>query len=160
LDAVEIMPKDTADPVWVRDFLQRHHSERVASRGRLLYPADLPGFVALLDGAPIALATCRVEGDECEMVTLHSDLEGRGAGSRLVECVTRVARDARCRRLWLVTTNDNTRAFRFYQRRGFTITAVHLRAVDDARRALKPEIPLLGNDDIPIRDEIELELVF
>jgi hypothetical protein len=26
-------------------------------------------------------------------------------------------------------------------------------------RLLKPEIPLIGNDGIPIRDEIELEMI-
>ena len=31
-------------------------------------------------------------------------------------------------------------------------------AIDEARRALKPEIPPLGNDGIPLRDELELEL--
>jgi len=30
--------------------------------------------------------------------------------------------------------------------------------MEHARR-LKPEIPLLGADDIPLRDEIELELI-
>jgi hypothetical protein len=35
--------------------------------------------------------------------------------------------------------------------------AVHRGAITEARR-LKPEIPLLGIDDIPIRDEIELQM--
>lgn len=39
------------------------------------------------------------------------------------------------------------------------LVAVHRKAVDEARR-LKPEIPLIGNDGIPIRDEIELEFTF
>ena len=64
---------------------------------------------------------------------------------------------AGCRRLWLITTNDNLAALRFYQRRGFELVAVHRRAVAAARR-LKPEIPLVGAHGIPIRDEIELEM--
>ena len=68
------------------------------------------------------------------------------------------ATKAGCRRLWLVTTNDNTHALRFYQRRGFRIAAVHTGAIDEYRGTLKPEIGLTGNDGIPIRDEIELEL--
>ena len=35
-----------------------------------------------------------------------------------------------CNRMWLVTTNDNTPAIRFYQRYGFTLKAVHINAVD------------------------------
>jgi hypothetical protein len=56
----------------------------------------------------------------------------------------------------VTTTNDNLNALRFYQRRGFRITEVRPRAVDDARR-LKPSIPIVGEYGIPIRDEIELE---
>jgi hypothetical protein len=60
-------------------------------------------------------------------------------------------------RAWLVTTNDNMRALRFYQRLGWELVAVHRGAVDRARETLKPEIPRVGNDGIPLRDEIELE---
>jgi len=31
--------------------------------------------------------------------------------------------------------------------------------VDEARRTLKPELPAVGADGIPIRDELELELL-
>ena len=56
-----------------------------------------------------------------------------------------------------ITTNDNVDALRFYQRRGFVLTALRPGAVDQARRSLKPEIPLVGDHDIPLRDELELE---
>ena len=46
---------------------------------------------------------------------------------------------------------------RFAQKRGFALVAVHRNAIEESRR-LKPEIPLLGDDGIPIRDELELEL--
>ncbi len=46
---------------------------------------------------------------------------------------------------------------RFYQRRGFVLVALRRSAVDESRK-FKPEIPLLGMDGIPIRDEIELEM--
>jgi ribosomal protein S18 acetylase RimI-like enzyme len=62
-------------------------------------------------------------------------------------------------RLWLVTTNDNLDALRFYQRRGFRITEVRPGASDEARRALKPSMSEVGNFGIPIRDEIVLERV-
>jgi hypothetical protein len=37
------------------------------------------------------------------------------------------------------------------------LIAVHRGAIDEARR-VKPEIPLAGDDGIPIHDELELEL--
>jgi hypothetical protein len=69
-----------------------------------------------------------------------------------------LARDAGCTRLWLITTNDNVDALRFYQRRGFRLAALHAGAVDRSRTRLKPEIPEIGDHGIPLRDEIELEL--
>ncbi|MCL2003766.1 MAG: hypothetical protein FWG72_07160 [Oscillospiraceae bacterium] len=59
-------------------------------------------------------------------------------------------------RFWAIC-NDNARAFRFYQRRGFTIREIRLGAIGAARR-LKPSIPLAGEDGIPLRDEIEFEI--
>jgi hypothetical protein len=58
----------------------------------------------------------------------------------------------------LVTTNDNLNALRFYQKRGFVLVAVHRNALEVSRK-LKPEIPLVGMDSIPLRDEIELEMM-
>jgi ribosomal protein S18 acetylase RimI-like enzyme len=60
-------------------------------------------------------------------------------------------------RLWLVTTNDNLDALRFYQRRGFRISEVRPGASDEARRTLKPSMSEVGNFGIPIRDEIVVE---
>lgn len=105
----------------------------------------------------VGLALYRIEGKECEIVAPDSLREGRGIGTALVEAVADAARSAGCRRLWLITTNDNTRALRFYQRRGLHLIALHRDAVTAARQ-LKPTIPLFGNDDIRIRDELELEL--
>lgn len=57
--------------------------------------------------------------------------------------------------LWLVTTNDNVDAIRFYQRRGFRLSALRPGAVEEARRDLKAEIPEVGGYGIPMRDELE-----
>jgi ribosomal protein S18 acetylase RimI-like enzyme len=54
-------------------------------------------------------------------------------------------------------SNDNVVALRFYQKRGFRVTALH-RGIYDAMRALKPSIPRTGLDGIPMSDEFELEL--
>lgn len=62
-----------------------------------------------------------------------------------------------CARLWLITTNDNVGALVFYQKAGFRLVAVYPDAVNQARK-LKPQIPLVAENGIPIRDEIELAL--
>jgi hypothetical protein len=76
-------------------------------------------------------------------------------GSALLAAVENHARADGFHRIWLITTNDNLDALRFYQRRGYVIAAVHSGAVDRARR-LKPGIPEVGYYGIPIHDEVEL----
>jgi len=79
-----------------------------------------------------------------------------GIGTALLEAVEAEARNAGCRKLWLITTNDNLDAFRFFQRRGFVVSAFRLGTMNEIRR-LKPNIPEIGCYDIPVRDEIEME---
>jgi len=98
-----------------------------------------------------------VSGQQCEVLTLHATEQWHGVGTALIEAVEQMAAGHGCARLWLITTNDNADALRFYQRRGFQLAAIHRRAVDDSRSRLKPEIPAAGAYGIPIRDEIELE---
>jgi GNAT superfamily N-acetyltransferase/chloramphenicol 3-O-phosphotransferase len=156
--SVAVRPRETADDAWAQGVLAgRWGSSRVVSRGRLHDAMSLPGFVALLDSRLAGLATYRIDGPECELVTLDSTSEHHGIGSALIEAVKEAAKSRSCTRLWLITTNDNTPALRFYQRRGFSIVAAHAGAIEASRR-LKPEIAVSGVDGIPIRDEIELSL--
>ena len=154
---IDVRSITVEDAGWVRDLLeQRWGSNRIVSRGRTHQADALPGFVALREGESVGLATYAIEEDQCEIVTLNSLIEHVGVGVALIEAVKDAARAAGCKRLWLITTNDNLSAIRFYQKRQFGLVAVHRNAVSESRR-LKPEIPLTGIDDIPLRDEIELE---
>jgi ribosomal protein S18 acetylase RimI-like enzyme len=147
-----------ADAAWVaRHIVKQWGSEVVVAHGALYRPAELSGFVAEVDGEAVGLLTYHIDGNACEIVTLDSQREGRGIGIALIEAAKDAAQRAGCRRLWLITTNDNTHALRFYQKRGFVLAALHRDAVA-ASRTIKPEIPMFGNDGIPIRDEIELEM--
>ncbi|GAE90166.1 acetyltransferase [Acetivibrio straminisolvens JCM 21531] len=58
----------------------------------------------------------------------------------------------------MITTNDNTRAIRYYQKRGFNLCNIYLNSVNEARK-IKPQIPLHGYDNIPILHEIEFEML-
>jgi ribosomal protein S18 acetylase RimI-like enzyme len=154
---VRVRPLGEADREWAAGRLRDLWGEGVVSRGRLLDATALPGFVAEEDGEPAGLLTYRIDGGDCEVVTINAFPKGAGAGTALIEAVAAAARDAGCRRVWLITTNDNLRALRFYQRRGFRLAALHRDALDRSRE-LKPSIPEIGLDGIPLRDELELEL--
>jgi DNA-3-methyladenine glycosylase I len=155
LDVRSLQPQDRGR---VADLIaSRWGSDVVVVHGTTYRPAQLRGFVALRDGEWVGLVTYRIAEDACEIVSLDSLRPGIGIGTALLEAVEQAARQAGCMRMWLITTNDNLTALGFYQRRGFSLVAVHRGAVERARR-LKPEIPAVGQAGIPIRDEIELEL--
>jgi ribosomal protein S18 acetylase RimI-like enzyme len=154
---VRVRALGEADREWATGKLRELWGEGVVSRGRLLDATVLPGFVAEGEGEPAGLLTYRIDGGDCEVVTINAFPRGAGAGTALMEAVAVAARDAGCRRVWLITTNDNLRALRFYQRRGFRLAALHRDALARSRE-LKPSIPEVGLDGIPLRDELELEL--
>ena len=154
-----IRPTIDSDQRWVRTFmLDRWGDEFVAVHDVIYYPHRLRGFVAESNPAEfLGLATYLFEKSACELVTLDSLQKGQGVGSALLQAVAQEATRSGCSRLWCVTTNDNHPALGFYRKRGFRIVATHPGAVERAR-VLKPSIPLRGIDNIPIQDEIELEL--
>lgn len=157
---VTLRPLADADRLWVEQFLtQEWGSEAAVLRGQVYHPAQMAGFLAERNGKPLGLITYDLRGDVCEIMTLNSLEPGHGIGQALIDAVIGVAQAATCQRVIVVTTNDNLHALRFYQRRGFVLAEVRLNAVTHSR-LLKPQIPLLGEDDIPLRDEVELSLTF
>lgn len=153
------------DRTWIAQFLDDHWaSTKIVTRGKSYYGHLLPGFAAFEQGheddknpIPLGLVLYRIEDNQCELMALNSLRENVGIGAGLLEATKNAASEAGCKRLWLITTNDNTAAMRFYQKRGFHFAAVHVNALNESRR-LKPQIPIIGTDNIPLRDEIEFEM--
>jgi GNAT superfamily N-acetyltransferase len=157
---MRVRPRQPADEPAARAFLARHHSVRAARLGEVLDPLDHPAFLAEVGTGQLAGVLTYVPGpdwQQCEILTIHTDEQWHGAGTALIAAIEQLAARHRCTRLWLITTNDNVDALRFYQRRGFRLAALHRGAVDYSRTHLKPEIPVVGDYGIPLRDEIELE---
>jgi len=158
MKAFQIRPLNKGDHDWMVSLLNEHWgSTRMVTRGKIYQVDELSGFAAEQDDMPVGLVTYRIEGDQCEITTLNSLVENVGIGTALIDAVKDAATIAHCKRLWLITTNDNTAALRFYQKKDFILVAVYPNALEQSRR-LKPEIPLVGIDGILLRDEIELEL--
>ena len=126
-------------------------------RGKVFDLSKAEGFAAMEGGRIIGLVTYEVRGEVCEILSLDSLAERRGIGTALVGKVADAAKGRGCSKIVLITTNDNLNAMRFYQKRRFCMTHLTCNALD-ASRKIKPEIPLIGDDGIPLRDEIEFEL--
>jgi ribosomal protein S18 acetylase RimI-like enzyme len=132
-------------------------STEIVSGGRMRDASQLAALMCTDGEELLGLATFEIAAGECELLTIEAFSRREGVGSALLAEVIEAARAGGCDRLHLVTTNDNVGAQRFYERHGLRLVAVHRGAVD-AARALKPEIPLLGEGGVEIHDELELEL--
>jgi GNAT superfamily N-acetyltransferase len=157
LSALRVREREERDLPEVERFLAERHSARVARLGRLEDSLAHPALVAEQDGRLAGVLTYILGAGSCEVLTLHAAERKAGVGTSLLRAVEEVAASAGCSRLWLITTNDNLDALRFYQRRGFRLAALNAGAVDDARARLKPEIPRTGEHGIDLRDELVLE---
>ena len=134
---------------------ERWHGTDMIVHGERIDMTRVEGIAAYDNDAFAGLVTYRIADDECEILSLDSLREGRGVGSALISQIVEIAKEKHCRRIKVTTTNDNTDALLFYQKRGFTMARLYVNAIETARR-MKPSIPLTGHDGIPIRDEIEL----
>jgi len=156
---VPILVRDlaAADWAWAEAALAEVGGRFVARRGELIDLATLPALVAESDGerAGILVYDAGDGRDEAELAALATPVRGVGAATALIEALRRRLPE---RAIWVVTTNDNTDALRFYQRRGFVLRALRTGAVDAARRGIKAAIPRSGKNGIPLRDELELVL--
>ena len=131
--------------------------EFVVAHGVIYYPDTLDGFLAFDGSECVGEITFTSSDGDCEIVSLDSVREGQGLGTKLIRAVVEEARKQGCRRIFLITTNDNLNALGFYQKRGFELVRINRGAVNESRK-IKPSIPLVGYNNIPLRDEIELEM--
>jgi len=155
---MKIKPVTPENRKEVVEILNREWGSPIVSRETAHDPAGLPGFIAISQSGEISgLVTYNIDSRGCEITSLNSFDENKGVGTALIDEVMKVAKNNSCKRLWLVTTNDITHAIRFYQRRGFEWIATHINSAEVLRR-LKPTMPLIGDDNIPIKHEIEFEI--
>jgi GNAT superfamily N-acetyltransferase len=150
-------PSGESDRAWLADLWRDEWAgETMVSRGRLLALPDLHALIAWDGEARVGAATYDLRDGACELTSLNASPSGRGIGTALLAAAEAAAREAGCRRLRIITTNDNVDALRFYQRRGYRLVAMYPNSLEEAR-ALKPAIPAIGAHGIPLRDELELE---
>ena len=158
-DVQVLAPGGQDDYRWLHELWEiEWGGDTMVSRGHVYRLSVLKSLIAKADGNPVGAATYRFDDhDGCELLSINTRPAHQcaGIGTKLLAAVEAEARATDARRVWLITSNDNLDAMRFYQRRGYRFVAVYPGAIDDARR-VKPGIPLVGDHGIEIHDEIEL----
>ncbi|PSR28011.1 MAG: GNAT family N-acetyltransferase [Sulfobacillus benefaciens] len=145
------------DYKWLQSlWVSRWGGETMVSHGQFFKVTELKAFLATDQGKIFGALTFSANPGQSECVSLDALAPRMGIGTALLNAWESWARHQEIERLWLITSNDNLNALRFYQKRGFRLCRLYPGAVD-AARLQKPEIPLLGETGIPIHDEIELE---
>lgn len=139
--------------------IEEWESTNIVVRGNIIDGTKLDGFVAVSNEQIVGLVTYVFKDTECEIISLNSFIENIGIGTALINKVREIAKNNNCHILKLVTTNNNIKAFGFYQKRGFIISKVYINAMETARK-LKPQIPMVDENNLPIRDEIEFIINF
>jgi len=159
--AVEIKSLDGEHRESVINHALSEWGDPIVTRGNIINIHNLQGFIAMNKSELIGAVLYEVKNGDCEIVVLYSIKESIGAGTALINAVLEMAKSKDCSRVWLITMNDNTHAIRFYQRRGFSLKAVHINAFDTTRKlkGLPTDGDILGIDDIPIKHEFEFEVV-
>ena len=158
-----IRPLGDGDVDWADALLDRTLGGRLqARRGELIDALGEAGIVAEIDGRAVGLAGWRLESGgrraELTVLAVEEDARRQGIGRALLDAAVEALRASGVERAWLVTTNDSLAALRLYQRFGWRLATLRPGAVDETRRTLKPSIPTVGDDGIPIHDELELTL--
>ena len=152
-----IVDIDKSNKETVRQLLSNNWgSDFMVTKGQVHHYKDLDGYLAMDNDKIVGLLTFRKFNDEIEIISLDSFKKNTGVGTALLDKVIEFAKQNSIKRFWLITTNDNLNALRFYQRRNWSITALYKDAVTKARK-IKPTISITGYYDIPLRHEIELE---
>ena len=147
-----------ADLPRLRQFwTERWGGDFVVVHGTIFRPDNVSGFLAVDGTEWVGVVTFTFTDDECEIISLDSLRENEGIGTLLVNAVVEEARQLNCQRVFLSTTNDNLRALGFYQKRGFCLAAIRPGVLEESRK-IKTSIPVIGENNIPLRDEIELEM--
>ena len=138
--------------------IEQWFTTKMIIRGNEIDMTTVEGIFALEGGKIIGLITYILNDETLEITSLDSLCENKGIGTALLTKVVDEAKVRNCKRIVLITTNDNINAMRFYQKRGFDMACLYRNALDSSRK-LKPEIPLIGENGIPLKHEIEFEML-
>lgn len=156
---LKIRSATPADNSWLEELMIKDWGGLpLVIRGKKYYPSQLDGIIAENENVIAGFLFYEIRNQDCEIIVFEVFDKFKGTGTILLDKLKDIARHKKCSRIYLMTTNDNLDALRFYQKRNFHICGIHIDSVRISRK-IKPTIGMTGDYEIPVRDEIDLEFL-
>lgn len=156
---IKLRSSTSQDNKWLEELMNREWGGLpLVIREKKYYPTSLDGIIAENEHGIAGFLFYEVRDQDCEIIVFEVFDKFKRIGTQILNKLKEIATNKKCRRLYLMTTNDNLDALRFYQKRGFHICDIHLDSVKHSRK-IKPTIGMTGDHGIPVRDEIDLEFL-
>jgi len=151
-----------SDWAWIIKESEPIGGAQVVSLGILHSLQEHAAIVATEDSEPIGFAVYRLALPSVELLGLRAVRQWHGIGTSLMLALEERVKLLGGRSIFLCTTNDNLSAIRFYQRRGYSLKALHVGEFRNvlAIKGYDPGSTVIGQDGIVIRDEIVMEKYF
>ena len=138
---MKLEPIDRWRSATTKLFKELWGSDDMVLSGIVYHLNELPGFVAIDEQNILGMITYLDRGNTLEVISLDSLRANQGIGSALLQKVETTVVLSHKTGVELITTNDNLQLFP--------------EAVDQSRK-IKPQIPAVADNGIPIRDELRL----
>lgn len=126
-------------------------------RGIVYEPAALRAVVAERDGALAGFAPYSLSGNIAFVAVMNNAFGDEDVARALLGTVEALSRRAGRSFLRAITSNDSIELFGIMQQLGYRIVAIWPNAMNLVRE-VKPRLPAVAENGIPIVDEIELEI--
>ena len=146
---ISVRRAEPDDVPWVVEVARRQLGSEHQVHSRRLFRVDEHELlVAELDGTPVGFLAWVLDGVDCEVLAIASEVPRVGVGTALMRAAGDVSRDHGSARLHLTTTDANVGAQRFYEALGFRLAERLVGAVDECRARWKPDIPADMHDEL------------
>lgn len=142
----------------VTDFIAEHwHGTDMLICGEIIDMTKVDGFVIFNEVVIIGLITYLVKDRVVVTTSLDSLISIRCICTILLNIIIKMSKQNDYKRIELITTDDNINAIRFCQKLGFGLIGINCGAIGREREK-KPQIPIIGENGIPSRHEIEFSI--
>lgn len=153
---INIRPATNNDQEWINKFISDSWGSTIIVSTQKFDTSKLPTIIVEDGSSPKGVSVYHVDRSRLEIVAIKTAISGKGYGKALIDECKKIAKEKGLKSVFLITTSDNLNAMGFYQKQGLRMTKIYRDEMEKVRK-IKPEIPLVGENGIPLKDEVEFE---